>query len=129
MVRISLQIKAFFENVEKLETEGSNYPYFVKVLCTNCGEKSEKWHDITESVRTSAEDTKNPEGFNFQMKCKMCKRLNTIDIQQNSQGDHLPHDYYHHFVLLLLSLRPYQNIMEYLVFYILLPCFLLILKS
>lgn len=86
MVLYALQIKAQFENVEKLETEGADFPYFLKVFCSNCNERTEKWHDVTESARTQPDDSRKPEGYNFHMKCKECQRLNTIDIVEKSQG-------------------------------------------
>ena len=85
MVKIGLQIKATLENVDELKTCHPNYPFFVKVKCGNCGEISDKWHDITESEKV-AEDSRNPKGFNFFMKCKMCGRENNIDIVEGSNG-------------------------------------------
>lgn len=85
MVRVALQISANLENIEELKTCHPDYPFFIKITCTNCGETSEKWHDITESERTQ-QDTRNPDGFNFNMKCKMCSRENSIDIVEKSNG-------------------------------------------
>lgn len=85
MVKIGLQIRATFENVEELKTTHPDYPFFLKLKCSNCGEQSEKWHDITESERTN-EDSRNPDGFNFYMKCKLCSRENSIDIVERSNG-------------------------------------------
>ncbi|EDW10611.1 UPF0587 protein GA18326 [Drosophila mojavensis] len=82
MVRVGLQISATLENIEKLETH-PDYAYFFKLTCSNCGETSEKWHDITESERTQ-QDSRNTAGFNFFMKCKMCARENSIDIVEKS---------------------------------------------
>lgn len=85
MVKIGLQIRATFENVEELKTTHPDYPFFLKLKCSNCGEQSDKWHDITESERTN-EDSRNPDGFNFYMKCKLCSRENSIDIVEGSNG-------------------------------------------
>ncbi|XP_030373014.1 UPF0587 protein GA18326 [Scaptodrosophila lebanonensis] len=82
-MRVGLQISATLENIEKLETSHPEYAFFVKIICTNCGEKSDKWHDITESERVQ-QDTRNAAGFNFYMKCKMCGRENSIDIVDKS---------------------------------------------
>lgn len=84
MVRVGLQISATLDNIEKLETH-PDYAYFFKLTCSNCGETSEKWHDITESERTQ-QDSRNTAGFNFFMKCKMCGRENSIDIVEKSNG-------------------------------------------
>lgn len=85
MVKIGLQIKATLENIEELKTCHPNYPFFLKIKCTNCGEESDKWHDITEGEHVN-EDTRNPKGFNFYMKCRMCSRENSIDIVEGSNG-------------------------------------------
>lgn len=84
MVKIGLQIRATLENIEELKTNFPNYAFFLKLKCSNCGEESEKWHDITESERT--EDARNPNGFNLKMKCKLCSRENSIDIVEGSNG-------------------------------------------
>lgn len=85
MVKVGLQIKATLENIDELKTSHPNYTFFLKVKCTNCGEASEKWHDLTEAD-TVNEDSRNPKGFNFFMKCKLCSRENSIDILQGSNG-------------------------------------------
>lgn len=82
---MGLQISATLENVEKLETNHPDYPFFVKLTCSNCGEQSDKWHDITESERVG-QDSRNASGSNFLMKCKMCGRENSIDIVEKSNG-------------------------------------------
>lgn len=91
MVRVGLQINATLENVEELETCHPNYSFFIKIKCTNCGEESDKWHDITESERTQ-QDSRNPDGFNFYMKCKMCSRENTIDIVEKTNVKYTQED-------------------------------------
>ncbi|KAH8304554.1 UPF0587 protein GA18326 [Drosophila kikkawai] len=83
MVRVGLQISATLENIDKLETSHPDYPFFLKLTCSNCGEQSDKWHDITESERVG-QDTRNAAGSNFVMKCKMCARENSIDIVEKS---------------------------------------------
>lgn len=85
MVRVGLQISATLENIDKLETH-TDYAYFFKLTCTNCGERSDKWHDITESERVQ-QDSRNTNGFNFYMKCKMCGRENSIDVVEKSRGN------------------------------------------
>ncbi|EAT48118.1 AAEL000847-PA [Aedes aegypti] len=91
MVKIGLQIKATLENIEELKTCHPNYPFFLKIKCTNCGEESDKWHDITEGEHVN-EDTRNPKGFNFYMKCRMCSRENSIDIVEGSNASYTADD-------------------------------------
>uniref|UniRef100_A0A034WJP8 UPF0587 protein GA18326 n=2 Tax=Endopterygota TaxID=33392 RepID=A0A034WJP8_BACDO len=93
MVRIGLQISANLENIDSLETNHPDYPFFVKIKCSNCGEPSDKWHDITESERMQASaEARNPEGFNFYMKCKMCGRENSIDIVEKTNSPYTHED-------------------------------------
>ncbi|XP_073845660.1 UPF0587 protein GA18326 [Musca autumnalis] len=91
MVRVGLQISANLENIEELKTCHPDYAFFIKITCTNCGETSDKWHDITESERTQL-DTRNTDGFNFYMKCKMCNRENSIDIVEKSNETYTQDD-------------------------------------
>ncbi|XP_037825664.1 UPF0587 protein CG4646 [Lucilia sericata] len=91
MVRVALQISANLENIEELKTCHPDYAFFIKITCTNCGETSDKWHDITESERTQ-QDSRNPNGFNFYMKCKMCSRENSIDVVEKSNAVYTQED-------------------------------------
>lgn len=90
MVKIGLQISATLENVEELKTCHPNYSFFLKLKCSNCGETSDKWHDVTESDKVN-EDSRNPLGFNFFAKCKLCNRENTVDILEGTNGSRFPH--------------------------------------
>ncbi|KAG4070393.1 hypothetical protein HA402_006535 [Bradysia odoriphaga] len=85
MVKIGLQIKATLENVDEIKTSHPSYTFFIKIKCSNCGEESEKWHDLTEDETTN-EDSRNPKGFNFYMKCKLCSRENSIDILEGTNA-------------------------------------------
>lgn len=85
MVKVGLQISATLENIEEIKTCHPDYSFFLKLKCTNCGEESDKWHDITESERVQ-QSSRTPDGFNFYMKCKMCSRENTMDIIEGSNG-------------------------------------------
>lgn len=86
MVKIGLQIRAQLENVDEIKTNHPDYTFFFKLKCSNCGEPSDKWHDITESERVQ-DDSRHPNGFNFHMKCKLCSRENSMDIVEGSNGE------------------------------------------
>lgn len=88
MVIIGLQIKTTLENIDEIKTDHPDYSFFLKIKCSNCGEISDKWHDITENEKTN-ENSRNPNGFNFYMKCKLCNRENSIDIVEGSNGKYL----------------------------------------
>lgn len=95
MVKIGLQIRATLENVDEIKTNHPNYSFFFKIKCSNCGEQSEKWHDLTENEKQH-EDSRNPNGFNFFMKCKLCSRENSIDILEGSNGMYTINIFYKH---------------------------------
>lgn len=84
MVKIALQIKAQLENIEELHTNHPDYSFLLKVKCLNCGEVSEKFHDVIESQTIP---TKTGRGQNhFQAKCKLCGRENSLNIIEGSNG-------------------------------------------
>lgn len=85
MVKISLQMKATLENVEELYTSHQTYSYSLKVKCLNCGEASDKWHDVSESETFPTKTGKSE--TNFYSKCKLCGRENSMDIIQGSNGE------------------------------------------
>ncbi|CAD7089504.1 unnamed protein product [Hermetia illucens] len=91
MVKVGLQISATLENIEEIKTCHPDYSFFLKLKCTNCGEESDKWHDITESERVQ-QSSRTPDGFNFYMKCKMCSRENTMDIIEGSNATYTSDD-------------------------------------
>lgn len=86
MVKVGLQIRATLENVDELKTCHPNYDFSLKIKCSNCGEVSDKWHDLSESEHMN-EDSRNQKGFNFYMKCKLCSRENSMDIVEGSNGN------------------------------------------
>ena len=83
MVLIGLQMSAQLENIEELKTSHQDFPFFLKVKCSNCGEVSDKWHDVIESEKTQL-DTQNSDGCNLYIKCKMCSRGNSIDVEKSN---------------------------------------------
>ncbi|XP_055390297.1 UPF0587 protein CG4646 [Condylostylus longicornis] len=83
MVKIGLQINAQLENIEELKTNHPDYRFFFKIKCTNCGEVSDKWHDVSESERVG-QSSRVPNGFNFYMKCKICSREISVDVVEHS---------------------------------------------
>lgn len=84
MVKISLQIQATLEYVEELYTCYPNYNFLLKLKCTNCGENSDKWHDIIESEKFAGKTGRSEN--NFIAKCKLCGRENSMDIIEGTNG-------------------------------------------
>lgn len=84
MVKISLQIKATLEYVEELWTNHPDYNFSIKIKCLNCGEISDKWHDINESQKIPSKTGRSE--TNYIEKCKLCGRENSLDILEGSNG-------------------------------------------
>jgi hypothetical protein len=69
MVKIALQLKANFENVESLTPSSDpDFRWYLKFVCNNCGEVCNKW------IYTSVSDNQ------FVIKCKLCLRENSLVI-------------------------------------------------
>ncbi|KAK4887751.1 hypothetical protein RN001_004022 [Aquatica leii] len=84
MVKINLQIKANLEFLEELYTSHPNFSFYFKIRCLNCGEASDKWHDVSELEKFGSEN-KHSES-NFVAKCKLCGRENSLSIVKDSNG-------------------------------------------
>lgn len=87
MVKVALQIRATLDNVDELRTSYPDFTFYFKVKCTNCGEESDKWHDLNETDKFQEDNNSRTKGFSLYMKCKMCSRENSIDIIPESNGE------------------------------------------
>lgn len=90
MVKIALQIKATLENIEELKPSGSEFKWYLKFTCGNCGEKSEKWSYVTldESIPVKKRNAVN----HFASKCKFCSRENSLTILKDAIKSFLGND-------------------------------------
>ncbi|KAM3717991.1 UPF0587 protein [Dirofilaria immitis] len=81
---IALQLKANMVNVTSLEPMGdwTKFRWHLKLKCTNCGEEPDHWQYVI------AEDKFNIPGSrgtaNMLGKCKLCSRLNSLEIVKDS---------------------------------------------
>ncbi|XP_033329280.1 CXXC motif containing zinc binding protein [Megalopta genalis] len=78
MVKIALKIKATTENVEELRPSGPGFRWYLKLVCSNCREESDKWNYLSLSETVAA-----PKGHgvsHYVSKCKLCSRGNSITI-------------------------------------------------
>lgn len=82
MVKIALQFRATFLNIEELKTSGTSFRWYLKFKCCNCGEESEKWNYV--SLDESIPVTKGKAVDNFVSKCKLCSRENSMAILKDS---------------------------------------------
>jgi len=81
MVKLQILFKADLERVTTL-SPASDIQWNLKVKCSNCGEENEKWVGITSDETSSMNGSRGT--ANLVMKCKFCKRENSIDIVEGS---------------------------------------------
>ncbi|CAH1993253.1 unnamed protein product [Acanthoscelides obtectus] len=90
MVKITLRIQATLEGIQQLETNHPNYNFLLKLKCTSCGEITEKWQDICESLKYPGKTGRSEN--NYIAKCKLCGRENSIDIIPDSNAPYTNDD-------------------------------------
>ncbi|XP_041357121.1 UPF0587 protein v1g245604-like isoform X2 [Gigantopelta aegis] len=77
-MKISLQISAQLENLTCLKPEGEDFRWYLKLKCLNCGEET---HDFVYCTETESSPLTGGRGHaSVVLKCKLCKRENSIDI-------------------------------------------------
>lgn len=84
MVKFALNIKANLENIETLKPCGPDFNFWLKFTCSNCGEQSDKWNNISLSEEVSSDHGKDI--LHFSCKCKLCLRVNNLTILKDSIG-------------------------------------------
>jgi len=82
MVKLGLQISARLENVEKVEVCGEDFRYFIKTLCCNCGETSDKWQYV--ALNELMEGRTGRSECHMKIKCKGCQREISLLIIEDS---------------------------------------------
>ncbi|CAK9832099.1 CXXC motif containing zinc binding protein [Anthophora retusa] len=82
MGKKALQIKARLENVEEIKPSGPDFRWYLKFVCGNCGEASDKWNyvSLSEAIPGERGNTVN----HIVMKCKLCSRVNSMSILKDS---------------------------------------------
>jgi Eukaryotic protein of unknown function (DUF866) len=80
MPKFSLQVQAQLSGISSIsvpESEESNYPWHILLLCGSCGERSEK-----PVVVSASDEVEGIRGGNVGLKisCKLCKRVNDLTI-------------------------------------------------
>ncbi|CAH0560595.1 unnamed protein product [Brassicogethes aeneus] len=86
---VVLEVKATLENIEEFYTNHPDYSFLLKLQCTSCGEISDKWHDVTESITFSG---KVKSETHYLAKCKLCGRENSLGIKEKSNGKYISKD-------------------------------------
>ncbi|XP_046337027.1 CXXC motif containing zinc binding protein-like [Haliotis rufescens] len=78
MVKISLQISAQLENVTNVKAVDEDFRWYLKLRCHNCGEETPDFIYCT--LTDSSPLTGGRGSASVVLKCKLCKRENSIDI-------------------------------------------------
>ncbi|VBB30769.1 unnamed protein product [Acanthocheilonema viteae] len=81
---IALQLKANMVNVTSLEpmSDWTKFRWHLKLKCTNCGEEPEHWQYVIEKEKFNTPGSRG--AVNILEKCKLCNRMNTLDIVKDS---------------------------------------------
>ncbi|XP_076043121.1 CXXC motif containing zinc binding protein [Oratosquilla oratoria] len=78
MPTCKILISAQLDNVTNLQTPGDDYQYSIKTKCNGCHEVSEKWQVVSGDEETDLPGSRGK--ANFVTKCKMCKKVNNLDV-------------------------------------------------
>jgi len=81
-VKRQLLFKAELENIESLEAQ-KDIDWEIQVKCSNCGEVHDKY--VTVNSEESTQITGSRGAANLVIRCKFCKRENSIDIIMDSK--------------------------------------------
>uniref|UniRef100_A0A915PU86 Hflx-type G domain-containing protein n=1 Tax=Setaria digitata TaxID=48799 RepID=A0A915PU86_9BILA len=81
---IALQLKANMVNVTSLEPMGdwTKFRWHLKLKCTNCGEEPKHWQYVIEEEKFNMPGSRG--NANILEKCKLCGRMNSLEIVKDS---------------------------------------------
>ncbi|XP_022656002.1 UPF0587 protein C1orf123-like [Varroa jacobsoni] len=78
MVKIGLELCAYLENLESLAPTDVAFVWYFKLKCGACGEVHDNIVSLEQSEKQAIPDKRGK--ANLVIKCKLCRRQNTIDI-------------------------------------------------
>uniref|UniRef100_A0A0B7BW65 CXXC motif containing zinc binding protein n=1 Tax=Arion vulgaris TaxID=1028688 RepID=A0A0B7BW65_9EUPU len=81
-MKTALQISALLENLEHLKAVGDDFRWYLKVTCTSCGEETPDYVYCSPEERFPITGGRGE--ASLVLKCKLCKRENSIDLVQGS---------------------------------------------
>ncbi|XP_050402184.1 UPF0587 protein v1g245604 [Patella vulgata] len=91
MVKISLQINAQLENVTELQpADQEDFGWCMKLQCMNCNEETPDF--VFCCLSESSEVSGGRGSASLVIKCKLCKRENSIDIIKDSLSSYMSED-------------------------------------
>ncbi|GFO22286.1 upf0587 protein c1orf123 homolog [Plakobranchus ocellatus] len=81
-MKTGLQISAQLENIEHVRPTGDDFRWYLKLTCSSCGEETPEF--VYCSLGESSPLTGGRGSASLVLKCKLCKRENSIDILRDS---------------------------------------------
>jgi len=90
MVKIGLQVSAQLENLCCFKAVGEDFRWYMKLKCANCGELTKDFVYCSLSESSSLSSGRGE--ASLVLKCKLCKRENSIDILKDSLSPYLEDD-------------------------------------
>ncbi|RUS71671.1 hypothetical protein EGW08_020560 [Elysia chlorotica] len=81
-MKTGLQISAQLENLEYVKPAGDDFRWYIKLTCSSCGEETSDF--VYCSLDESSPLTGGRGQASLVLKCKLCKRENSIDILKDS---------------------------------------------
>ncbi|XP_067678963.1 UPF0587 protein v1g245604-like [Haliotis asinina] len=90
MVKISLQLSAQLENVTNLKAVDEDFRWYLKLRCLNCGEETADFVYLT--LTDSSPLTGGRGSASVVLRCKLCKRENSIDILKDTLSSYTAAD-------------------------------------
>ncbi|XP_059161911.1 CXXC motif containing zinc binding protein-like [Physella acuta] len=89
-MKTGLQICAQLENLKHIKAIGEDFRWYLKLRCSNCGEETQEFVYCCLSESYPSAHGKSNASLNI--KCKLCKRENSIDIIKESINSYTQDD-------------------------------------
>ncbi|BFY99211.1 hypothetical protein BsWGS_02251 [Bradybaena similaris] len=83
-MKVGLQISAQLENIEYLKAVGDDFRWYMKLSCTSCGEETPEFVYCSKEEKSPLTGGRGE--ASLVLKCKLCKRENSLDIIQGSEA-------------------------------------------
>ncbi|XP_005099014.1 CXXC motif containing zinc binding protein [Aplysia californica] len=89
-MKTGLQISAQLENIGSFKASGDDFRWYLKLSCSSCGEETSDYVYCT--LRETSPLTGGRGQASLVLKCKLCKRENSIDIVTESLSPYTEED-------------------------------------
>ncbi|CAL1546587.1 unnamed protein product [Lymnaea stagnalis] len=89
-MKTGLQICAQLENLQEIQPEGEDFRWYLKLTCCNCGEETQDY--VYCSLGENHPAPHGRSSASLVLKCKLCKRENSLDILADSVASYTLED-------------------------------------